>query len=519
MARIELDNVSVVFRVPRHGGTTLKDLVVRDLFRGRGESAVEVRALEGVTLSVENGQRIGIIGHNGSGKSTLLKMLAGVYPPTSGRRVVEGRISSLFDISLGFEMHATGRENITYRGYLQGETPRGIRQKTDAIAEFTELGTFLDMPVRYYSTGMVVRLAFAIATAIEPEILLVDEVLAAGDLAFQEKARRRMREMMDRAQLMVMVSHDLASLAELCDRGVWMDHGHIRLAGPMDEVIAAYVKSVQKSRHDTDKPKDAASANISVSAPGPASTDNGVQPLAPAAGRVLDLRAFERRVYSRAGEDGILQEILQRVGVHSRCFTELLCHAAHAPNCTRLALDEGWHGVFFTPTPVRAAQMTQTYAKYPGVRCACARPSSANVEDLLAEHDVPEEPDVLSIVLASNDYWVWQAVRRWRPRVVVIQYNASHPPPARWVMKEDPDYEWDGTSYFGASLASLAALGRRKGYTLVATESTGVTAFFVRDDLVEDRFVDPSVYYHYSPARHGSHEGGHPPRIGPSVAA
>jgi ABC-type polysaccharide/polyol phosphate transport system ATPase subunit len=201
-----------------------------------------------VSLQFQRGERVGIIGHNGAGKSTLLKVLAGIYPPTSGRRLVEGRISSLFDLALGFEADATGWENIAYRGYLQGETPASIRDKMQPIADFSELGDFLNMPVRYYSAGMMVRLAFSIATAIEPEILLVDEVLSVGDLAFQEKARQRMREMMAKAELIVVVSHDLDSLALLCDRAVWMDHGHVRLIGPTAEVVQAYTDSVHGSK-------------------------------------------------------------------------------------------------------------------------------------------------------------------------------------------------------------------------------------------------------------------------------
>ncbi len=160
---------------------------------------MEVRALEGINLRVGEGERLGIVGSNGAGKSTLLKLLAGIYPPTAGRREVRGRISSLFEISLGFEADATGWENIAYRGYLQGETPRSIRGKIKPIADFSELGKFLDMPVRYYSAGMMIRLAFSIATAVEPEILIIDEVLAAGDAAFQTKARDRMRNLIARA--------------------------------------------------------------------------------------------------------------------------------------------------------------------------------------------------------------------------------------------------------------------------------------------------------------------------------
>lgn len=245
MARIELDRVSLTFRVrQQQTRMTLKEYLVRGLFLGRGESLMEVRALEEVSLRIEPGERVGIIGHNGAGKSTMLKLLAGIYEPTRGQRAVEGTVSSLFDLMLGFEPEASGWENIRYRGYLQGETPRTIAPKLEAIAAFAELGDFLNMPVRYYSSGMLVRLAFAIATAIEPEILLVDEVLSVGDLAFQEKARQRMRDMMDRAELIVCVSHDLDSLGQVCERGIWMDHGRLRLDGPIDEVIAAYVQEV-----------------------------------------------------------------------------------------------------------------------------------------------------------------------------------------------------------------------------------------------------------------------------------
>jgi ABC-type polysaccharide/polyol phosphate transport system ATPase subunit len=246
MAGIRLDNVSLTFQVRRQQDRlTLKEYLVRGLFFHPTRAFMEVRALQEVSLRVLAGERVGIVGHNGAGKSTLLKLLAGIYQPTRGELVVEGAISSLFDIALGFEPDATGWENIYYRGYLQGETPRTIGAKIHAIAEFTELGEFLKMPVRYYSAGMMVRLAFAIATAVDPEVLLIDEVLSVGDMAFQEKARQRMRQMMARAKLMVVVSHDLTSLASLCDRGLWIDHGRVCKDGPIDEVIAAYTTSMR----------------------------------------------------------------------------------------------------------------------------------------------------------------------------------------------------------------------------------------------------------------------------------
>ena len=203
--------------------------------------------MEGINLAVDEGDRLGIIGHNGAGKSTLLRLLAGVYPPTAGRRQVTGHICSLFDISLGFEQDASGWDNILYRGYLQGETPRTIRSKVQPIADFSELGEFLDMPVRYYSSGMKVRLAFSIATAIEPEILIIDEVLSAGDMAFQVKARERMLALMSSARAVIVVSHDLSALKLMCDNVLWLDHGKMHMLGPAESVIEAYSEQVKQT--------------------------------------------------------------------------------------------------------------------------------------------------------------------------------------------------------------------------------------------------------------------------------
>jgi ABC-type polysaccharide/polyol phosphate transport system ATPase subunit len=245
MARIVLDRASLTFHVRQQQRVNVMQFA-RRLFRRSVNPYVEVKALQDFTLEIPSGERVGIIGHNGAGKSTLLKVLAGIYPLSSGTRTVEGQISSLFDIALGFEPEASGWENICFRGYLQGETPRSIRGKIKQIAEFSELGQFLDMPVRYYSAGMRLRLAFSIATAIEPEVLIVDEVLSVGDMSFTAKAAQRMREMMDKAQIIVMVSHDMESIKKVCQRVVWMDHGRIRQMGRPQEVIDAYRLAVKR---------------------------------------------------------------------------------------------------------------------------------------------------------------------------------------------------------------------------------------------------------------------------------
>jgi len=247
MNLIELDDVSLRFHVRCHGRESLKDYLLHGLLRGRAQRMLEVKALERINMTVEHGERVGIIGHNGAGKSTLLKLLAGIYPPTSGTRRVSGRVSSLFDISLGFEPDANGWDNIRFRSYLQGETPRTVLPRMQAIADFSELGEFLDMPVRYYSSGMLLRLAFSVATAIEPEILIVDEVLSAGDHSFQARAEQRMRTLISHAQAVVVVSHDMNSLKRMCNRILWLDHGRARMFGPADEVIPRYMAYMQES--------------------------------------------------------------------------------------------------------------------------------------------------------------------------------------------------------------------------------------------------------------------------------
>lgn len=238
MVHVELQNVSLQFRTRRRSRRSLVEVLCRT--QQRGPAVLETQALQDVSFRVAEGERLGIVGHNGAGKSSLLRAVAGIYKPTHGKRSVNGRISSLFEISLGFEPDANGWENIAFRGYLQGETPRTLRTKLHEVAEFSELGAHLDVPVRCYSAGMMVRLAFSIATAVDPEILLIDEALGAGDLSFQHKARARIEQLVARSKLLILVSHDLDSLANLCQRLLWLDHGRIRMDGPPADVLRAY---------------------------------------------------------------------------------------------------------------------------------------------------------------------------------------------------------------------------------------------------------------------------------------
>jgi ABC-type polysaccharide/polyol phosphate transport system ATPase subunit len=244
MPSINVQNVSLTFKLRKNKNVTLKEYLVKGLFRPSSNPGVTIHALENLSLTAREGDRLGIIGHNGAGKSTLLKLLAGIYPPTQGSVEIQGRICSLFDIALGFEHEATGWENIVFRSYLHGESPASVRAKLNSIGEFTELGEFLSVPVRNYSAGMLMRLAFAIATASDPDVLLIDEVLAVGDMAFQLKAKARMKELMASSRLMVVVSHDLKSLKEMCNRVIWMKHGQIVMDGPSTDVVRRYVESV-----------------------------------------------------------------------------------------------------------------------------------------------------------------------------------------------------------------------------------------------------------------------------------
>ncbi len=237
---ISLDQVGVRFDVSAAAdGHTLKGFLAGLKNRGARPSNV-IEALKSITLEIRAGERVGLIGHNGAGKSTLLKVMAGIYPPTSGVAHTVGHVCPLFEFATGFEYNRSGWENIRIRGMLLGMSPAEIETRLPEIAEFSELGKFLDYPVRTYSSGMFVRLAFAVSTSVNPEILLLDEVMGAGDLAFTEKANVRMREFMDQGKILVFSSHSLDLLAEYCSRTLWMDHGQIIEDGPTAAVVASY---------------------------------------------------------------------------------------------------------------------------------------------------------------------------------------------------------------------------------------------------------------------------------------
>jgi homopolymeric O-antigen transport system ATP-binding protein len=208
---------------------------------GRNPSNVLViEALRNISLSLSMGDRVGLVGHNGAGKSTLLRLLSGIYEPTRGSATVRGKVAPVFDLGVGMDPEISGYENIIIRGLFLGETRKTMMSKVDEIAEFTELGEYLSMPLRTYSTGMRVRLAMGVVTSIDPEILLLDEGIGAVDSEFLKKAQTRLQKLVERSGILVFASHSNEFLARLCKTAIWIDHGEIRMMGGIEEVVRAY---------------------------------------------------------------------------------------------------------------------------------------------------------------------------------------------------------------------------------------------------------------------------------------
>ena len=242
-ALIELEDVSLRFVSYFDKQYSLKRAALDLLLRREAPvSSSEFWALRGVNLRVETGERLGILGANGAGKSTLLRLLARIYPPTSGLVKVRGNVAPLIEMGAGFNPEVSGAENILLNGAMLGFNRREMQAKVEGIYEFTGLREFADLPLKYYSSGMYTRLAFAIATEIEPDILLIDESLGAGDAAFLDKAKARILTLLDRSNAVIIVSHDMNALREMCTRGVWMHKGLVVGDGPIDEVIDRYLE-------------------------------------------------------------------------------------------------------------------------------------------------------------------------------------------------------------------------------------------------------------------------------------
>lgn len=235
---IRLQNVTQRFRVIHERPDTLRELFSK-MFRHQS-SFHDFEAVKNASFEVPGGQTLGIIGRNGSGKSTLLKIIAGVYQPTSGKVEVKGSLAPLIELGAGFHHELTGRENILLNGLLMGYSKREMREREQRIIDFAEIGEFIDSPVKQYSSGMYMRLAFSVATEVDPQILVVDEILAVGDMAFQEKCFERIRNFRSAGKTILLVSHATGQIEEHCDRVLLIDHGSIIADGPPPEVIATY---------------------------------------------------------------------------------------------------------------------------------------------------------------------------------------------------------------------------------------------------------------------------------------
>jgi ABC-type polysaccharide/polyol phosphate transport system ATPase subunit len=241
MSEINFHNLSIKFRLYHDNSPSLKAKFASVFKKSGIASYSDFWAVNDFSTRIVSGDRVGIIGHNGAGKSTLLKALCRIYEPSSGRIVVNGRIAPLLEIGAGFHPEFTGRENLYLNGAILGYPKHVIKNIEAEVIAFAELEEFIDTPVKYYSTGMYTRLAFSLATAMHPDILVLDEIFAGGDASFLGKAKARMHELINRASIMIMVSHDDLLVRSLCNRVIWLDHGKVVADGKPDEVLDRYL--------------------------------------------------------------------------------------------------------------------------------------------------------------------------------------------------------------------------------------------------------------------------------------
>jgi lipopolysaccharide transport system ATP-binding protein len=244
MTHISLVNVGLDIPIFNPGARSLKKKLIQGITGGSlyqgDQGPVVVRALQNINLEFRHGDRVGLLGHNGAGKSTLLRVLSGIYKPTSGQVSINGHTASLIDVSLGIDSEATGRENIFIRGALLGLSKTQINEQLEEIIEFSELGDFIDMPVRTYSSGMHLRLAFSVSTVIRPEILIMDEWLSVGDESFNYKAENRLKKLIDNTSILIIASHSKELLLKTCNKIIWLEYGYIKLQGSPADISQKY---------------------------------------------------------------------------------------------------------------------------------------------------------------------------------------------------------------------------------------------------------------------------------------
>ncbi|MBR3895377.1 MAG: ABC transporter ATP-binding protein [Clostridia bacterium] len=238
---IKANNVSICYRMTRDKIQSIKEYLVA-LIKHKVQYE-EFRALDGVSFEIKKGEVVGIVGNNGAGKSTLLKVISGILKPAEGSLEIHGNVVPMLELGSGFDFDLTGRENIFLNGAILGYSESFLKEKYDEIVAFSELGDFINSPVRNYSSGMVMRLAFSIASMVSPDILIVDEILAVGDAAFQEKSYARMMELMSHGTTVLLVSHSIDQIRGICDRVIWLDHGKIVAIGEADEICDQYAQA------------------------------------------------------------------------------------------------------------------------------------------------------------------------------------------------------------------------------------------------------------------------------------
>ncbi|MES3009900.1 MAG: ABC transporter ATP-binding protein [Pseudomonadota bacterium] len=593
--------------------------------------------LREVDMEVQPGESVGLIGYNGAGKSTLLKLVAGVLAPTVGRVESSGRVAAILELGVGFHMELTGRQNIPLAGQLMGYTASELTSSTGDIMAFAELGDMIDQPLRAYSSGMLARLAFSIATAVRPDILIVDEALSVGDAFFQHKSFARIRAYKEAGTTTLFVSHDFSAIRALCDRVVLFNGGRL-IMDAQPQVVLDYYNALiaqREAQAGIERPaieqSPAGEAGLSITRSGTGEVSLSSVRILDAQGHptlrfstgdlaIIDLQMRVNRpveslvagimIRDRAGNPIYgtntwhLRQPLLRLAAstdaHARFSLPLHLGSgsysltvALTDRDTHLSHNFDWQdnlfvfevtnasqppfvGVAFLPTVVNVARDVQARdlhgdasAPEAVVHTSCAdmvdrivdtigadgqtivvlgpREASAididlsaqrgwhvhalesgvspdNIEPWLAEHGLNTSFDVLAINLHGNDYWVWQALHEWQPRVVVIGCNGAYPPPRRWVMAPADDFVWREDTYYGASPQSLCDLAKQKGYELVCCDEQGQHLFFVQQALYDQlaaalAIPDNRISTLFRPPRYGEPENGwtYPRRDGPSV--
>ena len=244
---IKVEHLTMEFKVSKDKIDTLKEYVIRTLKKNKKEKQ-KIRVLEDITFNVYKGDRVGILGFNGAGKSTLLKILAGIYEPTYGNITINGKVAPLLELGAGFDKNYTGKNNIYLNGAFLSMEEDFINEKYEEIVEFSELGEYIDYPIKNYSSGMRAKLGFSIATLVNPDILIIDEILSVGDIKFRRKSSEKIESMMKEGVTVLLVSHSIGQIRKICDKCIWIENGHLIMEGEANEVCDAYIKSADMDR-------------------------------------------------------------------------------------------------------------------------------------------------------------------------------------------------------------------------------------------------------------------------------